>query len=113
MQRGFVRSLFDLSFTSFVTTRLMKVLYVLRLLWLGGTYLVGALMLFRIGGSSLGGLWLLVLGPLALIAQAISARVACELMIVVFRIFEHTRDQLAITQEAWPAGDAPRPAPPA
>jgi Domain of unknown function (DUF4282) len=113
VQRGLVRSLFDLSFTSFVTTRLMKALYVLRLMWLGGTYLVGALMLFTIGGSRLGTLWLLVLGPLALIAQAIASRIACEFVMVVFRIFEHTRDQLAITRAAWPASDAPPPpAPP-
>jgi Domain of unknown function (DUF4282) len=116
VQRGFLRSLFDLSFTSFVTTRLMKVLYVLRLMWLSGTYLVGALTLFALGGSPLGALWLFVVGPLVVLAQALANRVACELVIVVFRIFESTRDQLAITQAAWSAaanaGDAPPPAPP-
>ena len=113
MQRGFARSLFDLSFTSFITTRLMKVLYVLRLLWLAFGYLMGALATFVVGGSGLGAAWLVVLGPLALIVQAISIRVACELVMVVFCIFEHTRDQLAITQAAWSAaasvGEIPPP----
>jgi hypothetical protein len=116
VQRGFLGSLFDLSFTSFVTTRLMKVLYVLRLMLLGGTYLVGAFAAFGVGGSALGALWLFVFGPFVLAAQTLANRVACELVVVLFRIFEHTRDQLEITQAAWSAaaaaGQAPPPAPP-
>ncbi len=116
MQRGFLGSLFDLSFTSFVTTRLMKVLYVLRLALLGGTFLVGAFATFTVGGSTLGELWLFVFGPFFLVAQTLANRVACELVVVLFRIFEHTRDQLDITRAAWSAaataGQAPPPAPP-
>ena len=40
MQKGFFASLFDLSFTSFITTRVIKVLYVITLVFLVVAYLV-------------------------------------------------------------------------
>src|SRR5204862_900850 len=62
--RGFIASLFDFRFTSFVTTKIIKVLYVLItvlvvLTWLGYTALA-----FR-GGAVAGFLVLLVVGPLS------------------------------------------------
>jgi Domain of unknown function (DUF4282) len=110
VQRGFFESLFDLSFTSFVTTRLMKVLYVARLALLGGSYFVGGLLFLLVGGPVLGAAWVFVFGPVFLFAQVLTFRVTCELMVVAFCIFENTRDQLAITRAAWaPAVDAARP----
>jgi len=121
-----LRSLFDLSFTSFVTTRLMKVLYVAGQVLATVAYALIAHALFSAGesatvagdpwqgqsggGTGLAVAWLLVIGPLFLLLHAIVSRVLCELVVVLFRIHEHTRDQLAITREAWaPAVDASRP----
>ncbi|HXE45126.1 MAG TPA: DUF4282 domain-containing protein [Conexibacter sp.] len=128
MEKGFFGSLFDLSFTSFVTTKLVKVLYVLSLVILGIAYAVIAIAFFSSGGDSvtvgadgnlqshsgghtdLGLLWLFVFGPLFLFFYTLLYRVFFELVIVLFRIFENTRDQLTVTRAAWP--EAAPPAPP-
>ncbi len=135
MQTGFLRSLLDLSFTSFVTTRLIKVLYLLSFVPAVLMYAAVAITLFAsgagdsvtvaadgtfqshsAGSAGFGLLWLFVLGPLFLLLHALVGRVLSELVIVLFRIFENTRDQLAITRAAWSAaataGQAPPPAPP-
>jgi hypothetical protein len=125
VQKGFFGSLFDLSFTSFVTTKLIKVLYVLSLVILVIAYVVIAIAFFTSGGgdevtvtadgtfqtdsggsAALGLLWLFVLGPLFLFFYTLAYRVVFEIVVVLFRIFENTRDQLAVTRAAWPATDA-------
>jgi hypothetical protein len=124
-RKGFFRSLFDLSFTEFVTTRVIKVLYVLTLVLLVIGYLGIAIVIFTGGqdvatfdettgeftteseGSvGLGLLWLVLIGPLLLFLYTLLYRVFYELLIVVFRIYENTRDQLELTrrgvQQGWP-----------
>lgn len=140
-QKGFLGSLLDTSFTSFVTTKLIKVLYILSLILLVLTYLGIAIALFTSGGGDtvtvngdgsfetssggspgLGLLWLFVIGPILLFFYVLAYRVFFELVMVIFRIFENTRDQLTVTRAAWPDGaaalsrpvdDTPPPAPPA
>lgn len=130
MERGFFGSLFDLSFTSFVTTKLIKILYVLSLVILAIIYVAVAIALFAGGGGDsvtvnsdgtfdtdsggsvgLGLLWLFVLGPLMLFTYTLAYRVVFEIVVVLFRIFENTRDQLAVTRAAWPAAEPAAPAP--
>lgn len=83
--KGFFGSLFDFSFQSFITGRLIRVLYVLALiglaLWTLG-WLVGAL------ASQDGTLIFLGLigAPLAFLFGLIYVRVLLELIIVIFRI---------------------------
>jgi hypothetical protein len=127
-RKGFLGSLFDLSFTEFVTTRVVKVLYILTLVLLVLGYLGIAVALFtggqevaRIdpgtgqitteseGNAGLGLLWLLLIGPLLLFLYTLLYRVFYELLIVVFRIYENTRDQLELTRRG--AGQAPPAAP--
>ncbi|HKG38402.1 MAG TPA: DUF4282 domain-containing protein [Conexibacter sp.] len=130
MQKGFLGSLFDLSFTSFVTTKLIKVLYVLSLVLLAIGYVVIAIACFSSGGDSvtvngdgtfernsggntgLGLLWLFVIGPILLFFYVLLYRVFFELVVVLFRIFENSRDQLAVTRAAWPSAAASVPTPP-
>ena len=102
MEKGFLGSLFDLSFTSFVTTKLIKVLYVLSLILLGLGYLFIAAAAFHESGGA-GALWLFILGPLVIFFYLLLYRVFFELVMVVFRIFENTRDQLTVTRAAWPS----------
>ena len=85
---GFFGSLFDLSFTSFVTTKIVKVLYVIAMVIIGLYALAFVVFGFTNGG---------VEGVLALIGAAvfslfglIYARVLLEFVVVVFRIGEHT-----------------------
>jgi hypothetical protein len=117
--RGFFRSLLDLSFSSFITLGIVKVLYVISLvlvllyaLLLGVSAASGAYGLVGIpelGGSPalgvmLGLLVFLVLFPLVLIIGAIYVRVLLELVVVLFRIAENTGELVRQGQLSPAAG---------
>lgn len=84
---GFFKSLFDFSFSSFITSRVIKILYILFVLGAA----LGALGII-VGGfsASVGtGLFTLIIGgPLVFLIWVISARVGLEIILVVFRIGE-------------------------
>ena len=125
MPKRFFASLFDMTFTSFVTPRVIRVLYIITLVLLAIAYVVIAVAIFA-GGSGtmhmntdgstyttggggnagLGVLWLLVLGPLFLLLYTLIYRVVFELITVFFRIYENTRDQLALDRELNPEAAA-------
>ena len=88
--RGFVASLFDLSFTSFITTKLIKVLYVLGIIGAALTALGFAFSGFKAG--SLSGLITLVLAPILFLFGVIYFRVMMELVMVIFRAAEHVAE---------------------
>jgi uncharacterized membrane protein (DUF485 family) len=85
--KGFFGSLFDLSFTSFVTSKLVKVLYVLAIVGAGVWAIVLAVPAFQ-GGTALGLLMALVVAPLFFVLAVIWSRVVLELIVVIFRISE-------------------------
>lgn len=88
---GFFESLFDMSFTAFVTTRIVKVLYFLLILVAG----LGSVFLIISGFSAsqgVGFLILFIVAPLFFLITVIYARVILELIIVVFRIAEHAAE---------------------
>lgn len=92
--KGFFGALLDFSFSSFVTTRLIKVLYVLWLIGLalgalGG--LAGAAMNV-VNGQIINGVISLVVLPFALVAGLILGRMWHELIIVQFRIAENLEE---------------------
>lgn len=88
-EKGFFGRLFDLSFNEFITTKIIKFLYVLAMIGAG----IGALVIliggFRSGsfGGAVGGL---ILAPIAFVLYVVLARIWLELVIVVFRIAENT-----------------------
>jgi hypothetical protein len=88
-QHGFFRSLFDFSFTDFITTRVIKVLYALAVVFCA----LAALGMI-IGGFSrspgAGILWLIV-SPIVFLFYVLMVRVWLEVIIIVFRIAEHVR----------------------
>ena len=89
--RGFFESLFDFSFTSLVTTKLIKVLYGLSIAFLA----LGSLFFVIIGfsfSSTAGVLTLLFWAPLLFLLGVCYTRVMLEIMIVIFRIAEHTAE---------------------
>ena len=88
-EKGFLVSLFDLSFTEFVTTRLIKVLFVLAIIGsaIGGITLVATGLLSDSGAA---GALSLLLGPLAFFVLLLLARLWLEVIIVLFRIAENT-----------------------
>jgi hypothetical protein len=94
---GFIRSLFDLRFDSFVTPKLITVLYVLGMIVVGLALLAmivsgfGSIILgFRIHawGFTLKGLLLLVLSPVIAIIYLALIRMWLELVVVLFKIKE-------------------------
>lgn len=89
-QKGFFASLFDFSFTSFVTLKLVKFLFALGLI--GGV--IGALV-FIVSGFIQGAPPLMiatavVLAPLSLALFIIYLRVILEMLVVLFRIADNT-----------------------
>ncbi len=89
--RGFFESLFDFSFTSLVTTKLIKVLYGLSIavLALGSLFFV----LIAFSASPTAGAFMLIFGaPLFFLLGVCYTRVMLEIMIVLFRIAEHTAE---------------------
>ena len=86
--KGFFSSLFDLSFTEFVTIRIIKVLFVLAIIGSG----IGALAVL-IGGIAGGGAQAfisIILAPIVFFLYILLARIWLEVIIVLFRIAENT-----------------------
>ncbi|MDH3604232.1 MAG: DUF4282 domain-containing protein [Candidatus Tectomicrobia bacterium] len=86
--KSLLGSLFDFSFTEFITTRIISILFILGVVVSG----LGALG-FIISGfaSSVGrGILFLILSPIIFLIHVLIARIWCEIVIVVFRIAENT-----------------------
>ncbi|HEY1324958.1 MAG TPA: DUF4282 domain-containing protein, partial [Streptosporangiaceae bacterium] len=85
--RGFLSALFDFSFTSFVTTRIIKVLYVLILVLVSLVALFYTIIAFRLSPGF--GVLVLVIGdPLYIIIVMAFWRLLLEAFVVLFRIAE-------------------------
>jgi hypothetical protein len=97
-QKGFFAGLFDLSFTTFVTTRVLKVLYVFYLVAVGCALLggVGTGLLTVVaggandsGGAAVLGVVQIIVAPFACIFALIYGRILFECVAVFFRVAEH------------------------
>jgi hypothetical protein len=89
--KGFVASLFDFGFRSFVTPKLVKALYVLAALWT----VLWALILIRIGfhyGVAAGLFMLILVIPVFVLLTLGVIRVFLELFMVLHRINENIQD---------------------
>ena len=88
--KGLLGALFDFSFTSFITSKLIKVLYGIAIAIFG---LIG--LYFLVAGLRAGaapGVAALILVPLLYLFFVMYTRVVLEVLIVVFRIAEHTAE---------------------
>ncbi|MCA9935646.1 MAG: DUF4282 domain-containing protein [Ardenticatenaceae bacterium] len=93
--KGFFAALLDFSFSEFITTKLVKILYGLLLIiiaiaFLGG--MVSAVVSIFSRGGFLRGLGLLCGTPIIALIYIIMARAWTELIIVIFRIAENTTE---------------------
>ncbi|MGH2747688.1 MAG: DUF4282 domain-containing protein [Actinomycetota bacterium] len=98
---GFLKSLFDISFTSLITTRIIKVIYVLSLVGIGIFYLGWVIGAFSTN-AAFGLLVLLVLGPLGVVLWAILVRVYLEVVIALFRIMETNVEMVGLLRRGSP-----------
>jgi len=124
-RKGFLASLLDPSFSTLVTTRVIKYLYIL-LLVLFGLGLLGLIVAAIAGGSATSIVVALIIGPLVALVYVIYARVILEVILAIFRLLESNREiaflqrqQLALMQQQAggvppvPPYPAPPPQPPA
>ena len=88
VNKSIIGMLFDLSFTEFVTTRVIKILFMIGIVFAA----IGVLALI-IGGFNAGigkGMLFLILSPIVFFLYVLLARIWCEIIIVMFRIAENT-----------------------
>ncbi len=102
---GFIGGLFDFSFTTFVTTKVIKVLYGIWLLGvvlllLGGIFGAINTMFLARYTQPLEGLMMLVLTPIAAAIWLILGRVYMEVLIVLFKIAENLTELNRKTKDA-------------
>ena len=78
--QGFLGSIFDLSFTEFITIRIIKFLFILGIIFAA----IGTLLLIVTGFSNgIGaGILSLILSPLIFLVYVLLARIWCEMIIV-------------------------------
>ena len=96
-------SLFDLSFTNFITPKLIKVLFVISIVLaaFGALAVVGSAFMT----SAIAGIFaLLIVAPLLFLFYVIYARVMMEVLIVIFRGSEHLAE---IAKQGLALGVAP------
>ncbi len=118
-RKGFLASLLDPSFSTLVTTRVIKYLYIL-LLVLFGIGLLGFIVAAIASGSATSILIALIIGPLVALLYVIYARVILEVILAIFRLLESNREiaflqrqQLALMQQQGGGGVPPVPPYPA
>jgi hypothetical protein len=99
---GFFGSLFDLSFTSLVTTRIIKVLYVLAIIVIGIEALAWVLVGFH-QSAGLGVVMLFIVAPIFGLLALIYTRVLLEVVIALFRIMENTGELVVRANPGGPA----------
>ena len=99
---GFFGALFDFSFSHFVTSQLVSVLYLLFLIFVGLGLAValaaGVLKLFH--GDFLGSFFAIIFSPLVAIIAVVIGRVYLELIIVIFKIAENTKSMVVNQEKA-------------
>jgi DNA-directed RNA polymerase subunit RPC12/RpoP len=98
-EKSILVPLFDLSFTSFATTRIIKIVYEVSLCLLGiiavvAFFFFGVSMLFDSGTMQMG-ILCTIATPFMLLFGIISVRMGLEFIIVVFRIAENTSKLVA------------------
>jgi uncharacterized membrane protein len=86
--KGFLGSLFDFSFTSFVTPKIIKVIYVLITIWTVIWALIFLRLGFKYGGAAGGFFTLLVVDPILVVLTLGAYRMVLELFMVVHRMHE-------------------------
>jgi hypothetical protein len=85
---SFISMLFDFSFTEFITTKLIRVLYMIGILLVGLWCVALLLSSFSLGAGA--GIVALLIIPIPFIFGVAVLRVQLELVMVVFRIADNT-----------------------
>jgi hypothetical protein len=109
--KGFFASLFDLSFSSLVTPKIIKIIYVITLIGIGLTAIFFIIAAFN-QSSGFGAVTLLIIAPIFSLFYLVYARVFLEFFIAIFRLAE-TNAELVSLKRIEMGLDGPPPSPPA
>jgi Domain of unknown function (DUF4282) len=90
-EKGFLGSLFDFSFDSLVTPKIVRILYILFTIWTALVALIVLVIGFKTGGTAGGLFTLIVVEPIFVLLTLGVYRVVLEAFVVVFRIYEETK----------------------
>ena len=113
-EQGFLASLFDVEFKSLITTKVIKVLYILSMIGIGLVALAFVVAAFN-NNAAAGLLVLVIVAPLMSLLYLIYVRVLLEIVIAVFRIMETNTELVALQRGSGGGGPgvaAPSPPPP-
>ncbi|MGH2852949.1 MAG: DUF4282 domain-containing protein [Solirubrobacteraceae bacterium] len=93
-QKGVLYSLFDVSFKSLVTTKLVRLLYILAMIWIGLTAVFYIFLGFHTS-PVVGLLVLFILAPVISLFMLGMIRIALELCIGLFQIMANSNELVA------------------
>ena len=113
-EQGFLASLFDVEFKSLITTKVIKVLYILSMIGIGLVALAFVVAAFN-NNAAAGLLVLIIVAPLMSLLYLIYVRVLLEIVIAVFRIMETNTELVALQRGHGGGGPGPgvaAPSPP-
>ncbi|HWH44387.1 MAG TPA: DUF4282 domain-containing protein [Thermoleophilaceae bacterium] len=97
MNRGFLSSLFDISFRNLITPRIIRFLYVLVIIGIGIGALIGVIAgLVSLAEEPLAGVVILVAVPVASLMYLIYARVGLEIVIALFHVMQNTSELVRV-----------------
>lgn len=95
-QRGFISSIFDLSFSHFITPRIQKFIFILLLIGAGAAGIAVLVAALGMGSGFFGKMGGLIVGipagALAFLLLAMYARVMVEIVIVAFKGVQYLQE---------------------
>lgn len=98
--KSFFSSLFDMSFSNFITPKIIRILFILAII--GSAIWALALLVAGLGSGSAGGILGGLIGaPIVFILAVILSRVYLELLLVMFRIAENTERLAERAEGSW------------
>lgn len=106
MQKGFFSSLFDFSFTEFITPKIISILFIIGVIGSGISAL--GFIVSGFAADVVMGILFLILSPIVFLLMVIVFRVYMEIIIILFKIYENIKT-ISESKESNP--DTP-PAPP-
>jgi uncharacterized membrane protein len=109
--KGFFGSLFDLSFSSLVTPKIIKVIYVLTLIAIALVAILFTISAFSTS-SGLGAVTLLIIAPILSLFYIVYARVFLEFFLAIFRVAETNAELVSLKRIEMGLDGAPPPQPP-
>lgn len=88
--KGFFSSLFDFSFSEFIVLKIISLLFIIGLAI--SAIITIMILASAFATSTIAGIITLILSPIIFLIQVIIVRIYLELIIVVFKIAENTKD---------------------